>query len=118
MYSAYAFTREVHPPASQLIQYSLISFRPLFSQKSVTRYASHDGQAIITGSARETLHSNWVSLLQVYTHIYGGDTANVEEADHVLFVVIDTESLATNTEFQQDQSIWDALLRNIQGVSH
>ena len=53
-----------------------------------------------------------------YTHIYGGDTANVEEADHVLFVVIDTESLATNTEFQQDQSIWDALLRNIQSVSH
>ena len=44
-----------------------------------------------------------------YTHIIGGNTANVEEVDHVLFVVIDTES-------QQDPPVWDALLKDIQSV--
>ena len=53
-----------------------------------------------------------------YTHILGSDTTNFEEVDHILFVVIDTESLVIDTELQQDQSIWDALLRNIQCVSH
>ena len=45
-----------------------------------------------------------------YTHIIGGNIANIEEVDHVLFVVIDTES-------QQDPPVWDALLKDIQSVS-
>ena len=53
-----------------------------------------------------------------YTHILGDDTKfNVEEVTHVLTVVIDTESLVIDA-LQQDQSIWDTLLRNIQSVSH